>query len=305
MTGGLADTDLGPPIFVHVFPRSGGTLVTAMLDARMDTALCYELFETDLLAVARDLSIPEAVTCIRGAFRSDDPAASTADISHTGLRRLVRLGRRSGIEASDLGEEMERFATSGKGWRSVPDRLDFVEGLMRRKARLGGARHWGGKSKTSLATLLARQPEALLVKSIRDGRDVLASQLATGRFDPDPYELGVAWSRSVDDFLDLTADQGPHRAQPIPYERLVAEPASILREVCSALGLPYDPRMTTFSSAKLSLFENPHGQLSAGQLRMGIHTTSIGRWRRDLTDEQRTAFLDAAAGTLRRAGYDA
>ena len=66
------------------------------------------------------------------------------------------------------------------------------------------------------------------------------------------------------------------------YERLVTDPAAATEKLAGALGVPAEAMATALGDA---------------------HTSSVGRWQRDLTPEQ-LADVDAEAGDLLAAlGY--
>ena len=71
-----------------------------------------------------------------------------------------------------------------------------------------------------------------------------------------------------------------HRAMPgrildVGYERLVADPETVTREVLEFCGLPYEP-----GCAQLERNTAPVATLSSAQVREPIHRRGIGEWRR-------------------------
>ena len=161
-----------------------------------------------------------------------------------------------------------------------------------------------------LPAALAAYPLARVVHCVRDGRDVVCSLLERGwlsaaRTGSDDVGHGYGSTRRFwvgDDEADAferLSDAGraasawrhyttaaaagaPDRTLQLRYEALVADPAAAAESV--AAFLHSDPE--------------PLGEAFAGAFQ-----TSVGRWRRDLTEEQ-LADVDAEAGPLlRELGY--
>jgi hypothetical protein len=152
-------------------------------------------------------------------------------------------------------------------------------------------------------------PEARIVHVVRDGRDVVCSLLEKGwlgsrsvgeddagiaygahpRFWVEPERrqefAGVsdarraawAWRRYVS-----AARRAGSRAFEVRYERLTAEPATVADELARHLGAPTPPLASALAEA---------------------HPTSVGRYRRDLLDEQLADVVAEAGDLLRELGY--
>ena len=94
------------------------------------------------------------------------------------------------------------------------------------------------------------------------------------------------------------------KARLVNYERLTSEPEAELREVINFLGLPWDDRVLAFHDEDLTIYKTPMGHLSADQVNKPINTSSVGRWKRDLTAEEIAQFESIAGPTLARLGYE-
>jgi hypothetical protein len=152
-------------------------------------------------------------------------------------------------------------------------------------------------------------PQGRLVHLVRDGRDVVCSLLERGwlstgrggrddagqgygagaRFWVEPERVGEfaqasdarraawAWRRYVESGLALGG-----RAVEVRYEALARDPEAVAGALSDALGVPQEPLAAALQ---------------------GAHGESIGRYARDLTDEQ-LADVEAEAGPLlERLGY--
>jgi hypothetical protein len=92
----------------------------------------------------------------------------------------------------------------------------------------------------------------------------------------------------------------PERSLIVRYERLVAEPRLVLRELTSFLSEEY-------SEAMIDNLQADHGQgLEDPKSRSfaGISNENAGRWRRDLSAEQLTVAKPLVAAIAQRLAYD-
>ena len=146
-------------------------------------------------------------------------------------------------------------------------------------------------------------PRATLVHALRDGRDVVCSLLERGwlsagrgdaddagaafgihsrfwvepgreeefRQSSDARRCAWAWRRYIS-----AVGESSIPVTELRYERLVTEPVTAAGELSRTIGVPVEAMITALGSA---------------------HTSSVGRWQRDLTPEQ-LADVDAEAGGL-------
>ncbi|MEM1244806.1 MAG: sulfotransferase [Acidobacteriota bacterium] len=291
------------PIFVAPLARSGGTLLATLLDAHSRCAMSYEIYP-DLL-----VGPEETVLNARGALDALEASRTTQPIEWirgAGLGKKFETfcfrARRGGLEVGELMADLRRHAEAGGELETLNGRLDFIDRLLRTKARNADKPRWGGKMKAPLDVLAERHPDARFLCSLRDGRDVLASQQKVGSFDADPEYVAQLWRDHVRSFERFAA-QNPGRAHIVRYEELVTQPSAVIRAVCDFLEEPFDSAMLSFETQPLTLFDNPQGHLSAGQLREGLNQSSLGRWRNELSASDIEAFSRVAGGTLDRFGY--
>lgn len=144
--------------------------------------------------------------------------------------------------------------------------------------------------------LIRRFPQSRFLVTLRDGRDVIASQL---RWHRERLRTGgsiewwmrpsVAAAESV--WLDCTRrwerlrDRiAPDRWLEVRYERATAQPEAMLEDVCRFVGLPFD--LDTFGGG-LAHYEAVH----------------VGQWRKELPDIN-TQASSTFRGALRRFGYE-
>lgn len=90
--------------------------------------------------------------------------------------------------------------------------------------------------------ILKNYPKARFVHLIRDGRDVAVSQYLAG-WTSTIDEAAVDWSVRTKLAHKLGAKLGKERYFEITYEDLVSDPEALVRDLCSWIGVTYEPEM--------------------------------------------------------------
>jgi|GEM_PF-437319 len=147
-----------------------------------------------------------------------------------------------------------------------------------------------------------RFPQARIVHIVRDGRDVVCSlrRKPFAKIDSASWQgvhaarrCAVQWRDSVKAGLRFRGDALYHELR---YEDLVHQPEATLRALLAFLGLPWDAAMLAPSPADgVDPYESRAAQ--------PIFDSSIGRWRTDLSDEDRRATLLLIGPQLMDLGY--
>jgi hypothetical protein len=210
----------------------------------------------------------------------------------------------------DLGEvPLLKAAIPDLVGRPEDEQANEIRNVLQRVRGLAFVRRLRGVEQTPetgfvLPAALRAFPHATAVHVIRDGRDVVCSLLERGwlsarrstesddanlsygvhpRFwvEPDRREefmqvsdarrAAWAWRRYA-----TAARRAPGRTVELRYEELVTDPAATTAPLAGALGVAPQDLSDSFSTA---------------------HAGSVGRWRRDLSDEQ-LADVEAEAGPL-------
>ena len=275
-------------------PRSGTTLLRFMLDAHPDLAIPPETgFLTELAQLgARGAATRESVL-----------AAITGSVCWPDFH----------VDPGELRREVLAL-----------DRFDVAEGaraFYRVYARRFGKPRGGDKTpgysiaQDEVASVL---PEAHFVHIFRDGRDVAVSVRGLW-FSPgsDPATLAADWCRRV----RLAREQGARarRYLEVRYESLVTDTRRELERICAFLELRYDPAMERYherAPARLQEHETrtrPDGSVVITKAQR-IHNqrftqrppepARIGRFRADMTAEERARFEQTAGPLLRELGYE-
>ena len=292
----LATKSVADPIFVRAMSRSGGTLMCTLLDAHPDIAMSYELYpalletdtEFDLYALAKRLAKARNHAAVRDCTPSD------------GFATFVARCPRSGLSYRDFSALLKRLADEGGRLSDLSGRMRLIElcGLL--KMARAGKRRWGMKCGNAFEDYLTFWPGAYFINMLRDGRDVLASQLNTGSFKHSPKEVAHGWQSTIQRFEQLIARDDVN-ARMVRYEQLTETPEPELRELCTFLGLSFDPGMLSHADLKLTIFDASH--LSGPRVSKPIDTSPIGRWRKDLNSQQLADFSEVASPELDRFGY--
>ncbi len=288
------------PIFIHGMSRSGTTLVTTVFDAHPSYSLSYEIYPKMLLGdgaamlkLGRILAAQDEAAGARTLDERATPAFKTF---------CLRAGR-GGVTLRDLGLLMLDHERSGGDFDSLTSCMRFVGGVARLKMVREGNRWWGAKSTAAYGDYLAYWPKARFIYTLRDPRDILASQQNNGAFKPDARQLGETWQKEHRMALDFQR-QHPHHLYISKYERLSADPETVLRELCEELKMDYSEDLLRFHTrSESTLRKNPKGHLSAHRVAMPIDSASVGRWQKDLSAEDLEAVQAGASPLLAELGY--
>ena len=160
------------------------------------------------------------------------------------------------------------------------------------------------------AELHALFPDSPLIHVVRDGRDVAASLLGRDWRDPsgeplpytrDPRYGAKLWGDMVRAGRAAGSRCGDRYVE-VYYEDLVYRPEQTLRDLCERIGERWHPNMMTFHARPLRLVGTERD--SADALRRPLRAGSIGRWRREL-DPQVAAFIQCLLNpVLDEFGYE-
>ncbi len=270
-------------------PRSGTTLLRRILDQH--PALCCG---------------PEMNLFIPSRFQLE-PLSVLSGIPRPELTAIFR-------SSTSQGELIDAF---GGRYRQLRHKPRWVEKTPR------NVRHFGW--------ILERFPAARLIHVIRDGRDVACSaaehpdrRWVDGRWvwqlHPRPVgDHARAWLTDTSAGMSFRGDPRYHEVR---YEDLVTRPEATLRELCDFIGEPFDLRLlerqedlpeggsrsgpadAAAVSGGGAVAVSPGDAATPGSPDRGpVFTSSIGRWRRDLTGEELQEVLRICSPRLLELGY--
>jgi len=273
------------PIFVVGCPRSGTTLLQLMLSSHPRIAIPPET-RFLLRAYARRLEF--------------------GDLEQPANRRVLGefICARRGHRFRDLGLKRRRTVEEIV---AGPPTLGSAFGIVYQAyaARFGKPR-WGDKRPAYnryLDILLRLFPDAQLVHLVRDPRDCVASLKRVPWWRRGPYQAVVAWAGAIDN-VRATAERHPDAVVELQYERLVADPETELRRLCTALGEDFNPAMATPESvASLHVPERALKEWHANTRRRPS-TASVGRWREELEPWEAGLCETVLGARMDRFGYE-
>lgn len=268
------------PIFIGGCPRSGTTMLGAMLGAHDECLATPESeFKTDLMGALERGTVPVKARAIR------------AFLNNSWRFRLW------GIEPPEV--ELVDSSAGGAVARccwSAAARYGSFQGL-------GSAKRWVDHTPSNIRwarTLLAVFPGARFLHMVRDGRAVMASVLPLDWGPSDPLSAARWWLSELS--MGLLAETGlpSDRIKRVSYEDLVSKPEETLRWISEFLEMPFQR-----STLKPTGFSVP--SYTQGQHRLigvNLDPSRLDAWMTNLTDRQIEVFEYVAGDTLGYLGYE-
>lgn len=270
-------TPLGPATFIVGHPRSGTSLLRALLDGHPDlTVLPFETHLLDWTAAPDPVRGVLDRTKLLSTLQAHRPGRSREEVE--AALRDAFAGARS---ARDL------LMGLVKGWATLIDGdpgRRWVEKTPRHLYEMELFLRWFG-------------PGTRFLVLRRDPRDVIASQLAQ---DPRRGLFSQALTCRVAEAAEA-AWLGSAQAHFVRYEDLVERPHEVMGTVCRFLGLEPHPVVTE----PTVMGDAYRGNSRFGDTMEGVSRAATGRYRTALTEGQIAAVEAWLAGTLRRGGWAA
>jgi len=266
---------IAPATFIVGHPRSGTSLLRALLDSHPD--LLVLPFETHLFDWAR----------------SQDPVTTLLDRTRlwpTLHRRRPSISRDEVEDVltrafSQKGDPRARLLALVEGWRELTEACQ--------KTR------WVEKTPWHLYesdTLLKWFPDGVRILVMRrDPRDVIASAL---KQKPSRTIFQMALTGRLAHEV-VTEHQEDPRFSVIMYERLVRDPLSTMRSVCGFLDVPFDPVVVTPTVLGAEYSGNSRFESTLH----GISEAAVGRYRDILSGPRLERAEALLAPVLAAGGY--
>jgi hypothetical protein len=267
--------------FIVGSPRSGTTLLRAMLDSHPDLAIPPESYFIVSLARLED------------EFDLDRFREALLDHERFRLWEL---------------DDAEVFAALDQA--SPISYSDAIRALYRLYASDRGKPRYGDKTpRYSIdIPLLARLfPESRFIHIIRDGRDVSLSLMDVRLGQGHMREAARLWRSRVSEGRRAGGRLGATRYQEVRYEDLIDDPEASLRRLSSFIDLPFDPGMLAYYSR---VQEMPNAGVGI-RYRPG-HQTHVGEpprkglrdWRTQMGSRDLAIFEADAGDLLDELGYE-
>lgn len=293
-------TDGASPVFIRGYSRSGGTLLVTVLDAHPILAMSYELYPRLLTTVDKQ---PADVAWLLEVVSANRKLRNAADATgDRNLRTFLLRCIRSGLDNNNLKCLLQEHIDEGDDFKSVKGRLRFIERCCLAKMHAKNKSRWGLKCNTRFNDYLDLWPGACFLNMVRDGRDVLASQLNTGAFSKKKTveRISKGWAKTHMKFRRLLGREDV-RAHEVFYESLVKNPETEIRKICEFLGIEFHNNMLDFYKKDLTIYKARH--LSMDRISKPIDTSKIGRWKNELNESHLQQFYSSARDVMIAMGY--
>ncbi|MEL7198580.1 MAG: sulfotransferase [Pseudomonadota bacterium] len=253
-----------PPIFVVGAPRSGTTMLAAMLAshpaiaAGPETQFFSKLPTKKLEGACQDAVWPNAAVQL--------------------LMSLTLADQKVGTLFATDETQLTNFLAARK-----PSISAILEALTVPFSEAHGKKRWAEKTPNHiqhLGTIRRLWPDAKIIRIIRDPRDVGLSTRKIPTFSdqilPNIY-VWQEWNGRAERFL--AADPG---SMTVRYEDIVDDPEDQLRRICDHIGEDFDPAMTRFEQSAQSV--SSANEIWKGQVSDGMTASRKYAWKSDLPD---------------------
>lgn len=291
-------------------PRSGSTLLGAMLGAHSEAAMLGEVNRYALIVrQQRAYLAPGRLCVICGGVC---PVWDRAVPRSFGLRHFGPTGALWSALPRARGVYEELFDATGARVLVDTSKTDAWA-----RARLDHPRDWRRSGSGA---------EPRLILLTRDGRGTVTSMRHKSPGKP-IAEFADRWVRLVRPRIAAYDGFDPDRRVRVRYEDLVADPDAALRRVCAAIGMEFEPGMAEYwrhdhhvlggNLGTLSLIANwrfeaglrdrPARPPRRGQQKIyrdaGYAVFDDQRWREELDEADLAAFEEHAGDLNRELGY--
>jgi hypothetical protein len=263
------------PVFIIGAPRSGTSLLRALLNRHPSIGLCDETYYFYYVYSRRrafgDLSRPT------NRQRLIDQYLAT--------HRIRRLGL-------DLNELNKTLMAEGESYSA------FFLALIRFYSRSQGKSVYGEKTPHHayyVDQLNHWYPDGKILYLIRDPRDVVASLLKMPWASQNVLTNARLWLKCTAGALSCRERES---CLLVGYERLVDQPEAGLKEICKFIGVDYSPLMLEpDDSAGVSEWWFQRAQTAPSKDRLGV-------WRQQLNNRQIALIESVAQPIMEAFGYE-
>jgi Sulfotransferase family len=233
------------------------------------------------------------------------------------LHEVVVGNRRWGdfhLDPDALLERFESIAPLNAG--------DAVRAFFDLYAEGQGKPRWGDKTPIYINRMMLIEralPEARFIHLIRDGRDAAVSRAKRVLKEPTPmHKVAERWRNRI----IRAREQGPRLGHylELRYEDVVLDTESALGRVCEYIDLPWNEEMLHYHERAAQRMQEMHRDLPPepgkprrpADHRMAAHSLTseppdpsrLGRWKTEMSPEDRAAFEEAAGDLLAELGYE-
>lgn len=274
-------------IFIVGMPRSGTTLVSAILDAHHAVAITPESHFFRLF-------------CRR-------PRMATAALSRDAAESLVtETLDASGFKDCGFSPE-EKAEISKRALEQEPVTratifnlvLDFYR--IKQKASVVGEKtpdHF-----SFIDSILRTDPSARLLFVFRDPRDVSLSLQATPFAQAGALFHAMKWQRCYDTYRDWQKKLGTQRILLLKYEDLLTSLDSQIERMCRFLGVDVDPQMKAWHEQPVKIFDRER-ETWKGNALGPLKARNFGKWKEIMSPEENYIFRVFAGRGMKDLSYE-
>ena len=272
------------PVFIVGAPRSGTTMLAAMLSSHSafsagpETQFFSKLPDEALIAAVEDPNWPEqAVHWLSTLTLAEQPVISLFE--------------------QDIGAIREFLSAR------EPSVAAMLESLTEPFAQKRGKRRWVEKTPNHILNLPAIRrhwPNARIIRILRDPRDVGLSTCKLPTFSDRPLVnvyLWREWNWAAEAFL-----QNDSLTMTVRYEDIVDQPEQSLQAICGLLGEEYEPDMLQFGRSAADVSTPNEGWKA--QVSDRLSGSRKYAWKNNLAEELRPVCDLVCHELLRRYDYE-
>ena len=251
------------PLFLIGAPRSGTTILTRLLNAHTEVLLTNE--------TAVFLLLNEIISK-----------------SEVGVRSGILYGKAyHGLWASHLRRHAKQLVET------------FYAQVLAQENK-NAVRYWGEKHphlNACLPFVSELYPDATYVYAVRDPRDVVCS---IAQMNNVPVRKAIGnWKRFASAYENFTESVPPERLKVVQYEHLVSDYESVLGDLLISLGLRMDDGCRRYVQDNKDLDSHSPGCSDT----VDYFKRSVGRWERDMSDEDQAELCTTYGAYLKKYGY--
>ncbi len=196
------------------------------------------------------------------------------------------------------------------------DQAHFIERFLQGLAEREGKPYWGDKAPANIyyiPFIFDHFPNARFIHILRDGRDVACSLRTHPKFKHEngqtiPLNTWRPMENCVTSWVNYTrkglAERGRPRYFEVRYEDLVTQPEQTMRSVLEFLGEEWDDRVLNYHELQSTTRDFTAMPVSADAVEPISHK-ALGRWQRDMNDEDKEIFKKKGDELLIELGYAA
>ena len=294
------------PIFIGGDGRSGTTLLNVILDCHPKLSVAPELHFTGDKIVNLGPYALQALEFIRGGGRLPNGQRAVDNPEWKPGIQFVLRTQRTGLTIDEIESCIyESIASTNSDLEEFSDRCDLVQRLGQTLQNNDQKERWGFKIMKEIRNPLKYMSiwkNCQIIHIIRDGRDVAASQMT------DHGSWGYNQSnKAAENWVKLIMNARNNSKNvsylELRYEDLVENTSECVHGICEFLGVDFDSSMMQHQKQTHRFYKTKVAHPSRKRTMKAVDNKAIGRYKRDLTQEQIEVFETIAGDMLESLQY--